>query len=227
MDGLGGGGSNELTFNMMLGADRPITCLAAAADDPCTAVPARCDSVADDVPCNQVVSKSGNIAGSVYDGLIGGKTATDHLGRLAYSDGRTPNPVNPHEMPTNVWTSVARPTGAPSGTVVWNTNLMSNPSDDLVASCSPAASTADYFIDDDTDPLTPNPEDPPTTCDDGDIDDQPVYPIPPDISYVNPPQFEISEYDCQRSAAHHRACRSLGTQGRRALQPPPLHHHRV
>lgn len=195
VDGLGGGGSNELTFNMMLGADRPITCLGAG--EPCIPTPVRCDSVAGDVPCNQVVSKSGNIAGSVYAGLIGGKTATDHLGRLAYSDGRTPNPVNPHSMPAGVWTSVARPTGAPSGTVVWNTNLMSNPSDDLVASCDPAAPSTDYFFDDDTDPMTPSPEDPLSGCYDGEIDDQPVYPIPPDITYVNPPRFEISEYDCR------------------------------
>jgi hypothetical protein len=81
--------------------------------------------------------------------------------------------------------------------VVWNTNLMSNPSDDLVASCNPAASTTDYFFDDDTDPTTPSPEDPASGCYDGEIDDQPVYPIPPDITYVNPPRFEISEYDCR------------------------------
>ena len=195
VDGLGGGGSNELTFNMMLGADRPITCLDVG-NPYCTSTvttPARCDSVADDVPCNQLVSKSGNIAGSVYAGLIGGNTATDHLGRLAYSDGRTPNPVNPHGMPAGVWTAVARPTGAPSGTVVWNTNLMSNPSDDLNATCSPATSIT-YFFDAG---IPPAPNDPATTCYDGEIDDQPVYPIPPDITYVSPPSFAISKYDCR------------------------------
>jgi hypothetical protein len=195
VDGLGGGGSNELTFNLMLGADRPITCYdaLAGADDGCIPAPVRCDSVAGDVPCNQLVSKSGNIAGSVYAGLIGGNTATDHLGRLAYSDGRTPNPVNPHEMPSGVWTSVARPTGAPSGSVVWNTNLMSNPSDDLDTTCSPATSTT-YFFDAG---IPPAPNDPATPCYDGEIDDQPVYPIPPDITYENPPSFAISKYDCR------------------------------
>ncbi|MDH3398120.1 MAG: pilus assembly protein, partial [Acidimicrobiia bacterium] len=137
VDGLGGGGSNELSFNMMVGADRPITCYdaLAGAGDPCIPAPVRCDSVAGDVPCNQLVSKSGNIAGSVYEGLIGGKPANDYIGRLAYSDGRTSDPVNPHREPANGWSAVARPTGAPSGMVVWNTNLMSNPSDELEATC--------------------------------------------------------------------------------------------
>jgi len=192
VDGLGGGGSNELSFNMMLGADRPITCFDMA-DPLCESSPVRCDSVPGDVPCNQVVSKSGNIAGSVYDGLIGGKTANDYLGRLAYSDGRTPSPANPHEMPNGVWTSVARPTGAPSGTVVWNTNLMSNIADDLDAACTAGASDTDYFFDDGTPPA---PDDPPGLCFDGEIDDQPVYPVPT-IAYEKPPQFEIAEYDCR------------------------------
>lgn len=195
VDGLGGGGTNELAFNMMIGADRPITCLGAS--EPCIPNPVRCDSVAGDVPCNQVVSKSGNIAGSVYDGLIGGKPANDYIGRLAYADGRTANPVNPHAQPTGGWTAVARPTGAPSGNVTWNTNLLSNPADSTtVSSCTGAGST-DYFFDDDADPLTPNPADPSTTCSDGEIDDQPVYPIPPDIDYVAPPSFEIDTYDCR------------------------------
>lgn len=202
VDGLGGGGTNELAFNLMIGADRPITCQGAS--EPCLPNPVRCDSVPGDVPCNQVVSKSGNIAGSVYDGLIGGRPASAYIGRLAYSDGRTPSPINPHEPPDGGWESVARPTGAPSGSVVWNTNLMSNPSDDLDATCSPPASSVDYFFDDDTDPATPNPADPPAlpspqtgTCHDGEIDDQPTYPIPPPITYVSPPRFEITKYDCR------------------------------
>ncbi len=197
VDGLGGGGTNELAFNMMVGADRSITCHdpAAGADDPCIAAQVRCDSVSGDVPCNQVVSKSGNIAGSVYDGLIGGKPANDYIGRLAYSDGRTASPVNPHGMPAGGWTSLARPTGAPSGTVVWNTNLMSNPHDDLDATCvAGAAPSMDYFFDDGTPPA---PDDPTDSCSDGELDDQPVYPIPPDIAYVNPPRFEITKYDCR------------------------------
>jgi hypothetical protein len=210
VDGLGGGGSNQLTFNMMLGADRPITChdALAGAYGPCIQAQVRCDSVAGDVPCNQLVSKSGNIAGSVYDGLIGGKAATDHLGRLAYSDGRTPSPVNPHQPPDDGWSSVARPTGAPSGSVVWNTNLMSNPDDELDANCTLAQFDTDYFLDNDTDPLTANPDDPPPLlppplaqppagCYDGEIDDQPVYPIPPDIEYLYPPKFKITKYDCR------------------------------
>lgn len=192
VDGLGGGGTNELAFNMMIGADRLITCLGPS--DPCIPNPVRCDSVAGDVPCNQVVSKSGNIAGSVYDGLIGGKPANDYLGRLAYSDGRTPSPVNPHGMPSGGWTSVARPTGAPSGSVVWNTNLMSNPSDQLNASCYLGAPSTTYFFDAGLPPAPGNPLDP---CYDGEIDDQPIYPIPPDIDYVSPPRFNITKYDCR------------------------------
>ena len=192
VDGLGGGGTNELAFNMMVGADRAITCLGAS--EPCIPTPVRCDSVAGDVPCNQVVSKSGNIAGSVYDGLIGGKPANDYIGRLAYTDGRTTTPVNPHGMPAGGWTSVARPTGAPSGSVVWNTNLMSNPHDQLNATCTlPAASTT-YFFDAG---LSPAPNDPPNDCHDGELDDQPIYPIPPDIDYVSPPRFRIDKYDCR------------------------------
>lgn len=196
VDGLGGGGSNELTFNMMIGADRLISCYdpLAGADDPCIPAQVRCDSVAGDVLCNQVVSKSGNIAGSVYDGLIGGKPANDYLGRLAYSDGRTSTPANPHGMPSGGWTSVARPTGAPSGSVVWNTNLMSNPGDQLQASCLVPASSTTYFFDAG---LPPAPDDPLSNCHDGEIDDQPVYPIPPDIDYVNPPSFTITKYDCR------------------------------
>jgi hypothetical protein len=154
----------------------------------------RCDSVAGDVPCNQVVSKSGNIAGSVYDGLIGGKPANDYIGRLAYSDGRTPSPLNPHAQPAGGWTSVARPTGSPSGAVTWNTNLMSNPADDLDATCTNPAPSTTYFFDAS---LPPAPDDPGDACYDGEIDDQPDYPIPPDIDYVAPPEFTITKYDCR------------------------------
>jgi hypothetical protein len=97
-------------------------------------------------------------------------------------------------MPAGVWTAVARPTGTPSGSVVWNTNLMSNPNDGLDAGCSLGASSLGDFFDAG---LPPAPDDPLTACEDGEIDDQPVYPIPPDIEYVRPPRFEITTYDCR------------------------------
>ena len=78
--------------------------------------------------------------------------------------------------------------------VEWNTNLLTNPGDGLDATCIDGASSTDYFFDDGTPPA---PDDPAGLCEDGDIDDQPLYPIPPPIVYETPPRFEISAYDCR------------------------------
>lgn len=189
------GGTTGLTYNLILGSDWPLGChnnsnpqCGLPADVTCTNDP--------DLECNQVLSKSGNVAGAIFDGMIGGRG--DLLGRLAFSDsGISGTPGNPHDKPATTWSTWSRSGNAD---IEWNSSTINIPND---ASCTAAANGTDYF--DDRWPGPPDPagygSPPPTPCYEGEVDDQPPY-LPsgqqhPNIDYESPPDFVVSRFDCR------------------------------
>lgn len=197
-DDLGGGGADVLAYNFMLGADWPLGCNSAWTTP---GPPDNCNIEMDSdvrctndptLQCNQVVSKSGTVASSVFDGFIGGKGT--YLGRLAYYDASNDDPSNPHVKAQQAWSTWSTP-NSPQRPIEWNSSTIDNLNS--IYGCTPSFPNASYFDADYSGPFDPGG---PQNCDPGEVDDQPDYdaddePMTP-LEYITPPSFELNAFNC-------------------------------